>query len=67
MNDNPFVGLPCRDCGALKLRLEWRKELVAHPLGSHSLAGAQMKTSATERDWPWCVCDGCGAECRGKP
>lgn len=68
MNEtNPFQGVPCRNCGQETLRLEWRDRLIAKPLGSHSLAGAQMKTSALEVSWPWCVCDTCGAESEGKP
>jgi hypothetical protein len=66
MAENPFVGIPCRDCGQATLRLEYRKELVAKPLGTWSLAGAQMKTAAVEGEWPWCVCDNCGGESRGK-
>jgi hypothetical protein len=46
----------------MALRLVWKLE--AKPVGSYSLAGAQMKFSANEH--PWCVCDSCGAECKGK-
>lgn len=67
---NPFAGVPCRDCRAPRLRLEWRAQQVftARPLGSYSVAGAQLKASvvASAVQWPWCVCDGCGAESKGK-
>jgi len=63
---NPFAGIPCRDCGDAVLRLEYRTTLVAKPLGTWSLAGVQDKRSAVEIDWPWCVCDSCKAECKGK-
>jgi hypothetical protein len=59
---SPFAGIPCRKCGVPALRLE--KRLEARPIGSFSIAGAQTKVSALE--WPWCVCDSCGAESRGK-
>lgn len=59
---DPFDGIPCAECGQMALRLVWKLE--AKPVGSYSLAGAQMKFSANEH--PWCVCDSCGAECKGK-
>ncbi|MFZ2238016.1 MAG: hypothetical protein WAV90_00575 [Gordonia amarae] len=60
-------GLWCRHCGPEHpLRIEWRDEIVARPLGSFSLAGAQMKFSATKRQWPWAICDNCGHESKGK-
>jgi hypothetical protein len=49
-------------CGKNSPRVEWRLE--AKPIGTFSLAGQQMKVTATE--WPWLVCDGCGRESRGK-
>jgi len=53
----------CKYCGPeFPLRIERRLE--ARPIGSFSLAGAQMKLSA--REWPYAVCDGCGRESRGK-
>lgn len=61
-NDNPFLGIPCRDCHTPTLTLEWRWETA--PLGSFSLAGVQTKTTAYR--WPWCVCTTCGAESKGK-
>lgn len=67
---NPFHGLPCGECGYPALVLEMRAEtrLTARPLGSHSLAGAQLKVSAVAASvsWPWCVCRHCGRESRGK-
>lgn len=67
LNDtNPFAGTPCRACGVAALRLEWRRVLSAHPATSFSLSGAQDKFSASYVDWPYAVCDHCGAECRGK-
>lgn len=50
-------------CGyAGGLWFEWR--LQAKPIGSFSLAGAQMKVSANRE--PWIVCPPCGAEAQGK-
>jgi len=57
----------CKYCGPEQaLRIEMREEFEAKPLGSFSLAGAQIKFSATKREWPYAVCDGCGRESRGK-
>ncbi len=47
---------------AAPLRIEERIE--AKPLGTFSLAGAQMKLSGYR--WPYAVCDRCGRESRGK-
>lgn len=67
---NPFAGIPCRDCGASRLRLEWRDvtTFAAMPFGTYSLAGVQAKVSALSvvTPHPWCVCDRCGAESKGK-
>lgn len=64
---NPFVGIPCRECGSASLRLEYREETYdVRPLGTWSLSGAQMKVSAHATSWPWCVCGDCGAASRGK-
>lgn len=53
----------CQKCfQAGGLTVEYR--LTAMPIGSFSLAGAQMKVSALE--WPWLMCRHCGAECQGK-
>lgn len=58
--------VPCARCGVHALELFLKLE--ARPLGTWSLAGAQLKTSATT--WPYVRCDvgrgGCGAECRGR-
>lgn len=62
----PVPDVPCTKCGAEKLRIEMRPVLVAKPPGSYSLAGVQMKHSAVAGEWPWMVCDGCGAECEGR-
>ena len=52
----------CKHCGEeFPLRVEWR--LVAKPLGTWSLAGAQMKTVATNT--PFAICDNCGRESQG--
>lgn len=54
----------CRRCGTVgSLRIEMR--LVVKPFGEFSLAGEGVNTTATE--WPWMVCDACGAESKGKP
>ena len=56
----------CKYCHATgAIVIEWRDELHAKPLGSFSLAGHQMKVSATEVSWPWAVCTSCGHESRG--
>ncbi|MCA1008980.1 hypothetical protein LCL87_24990 [Rhodococcus hoagii] len=52
----------CPACGAAALEIEWRLE--PKPIGSHSLAGVQMKVAATS--WPWMVCRSCGVEAKGK-
>lgn len=56
------LGVPCKYCGSDKTFVVMRLEPA--PLGSFSLAGVGMKTTAKE--WPWAVCDGCGHESRGK-
>ena len=54
----------CKHCGPdHPLRIEWR--LVAKPLGTYSLAGAQTKVAATNT--PFAICDRCERECQGKP
>lgn len=64
---DPFEDIACRDCGAKALRLEMRPTVVAKPLGSHSLSGNTLKVSAVVgAGWPWCVCDACGSESKGK-
>lgn len=52
----------CPACGHEGMRIEWR--LKARPLGSFSLAGSQMKVSATET--PYLICDGCDIEAEGE-
>lgn len=60
---NPLAAATCRHCNTTgRIRVELRLE--ARPLGSWSLAGAQMKTSAVEH--PWAVCGACGHESRGE-
>lgn len=54
-DDQPVSG-SCPECGAEKLRIKMR--LRAAPVGSFSLAGAQVKFSAS--GWPYLVCGGCG-------
>lgn len=57
----------CRYCGPdFELRIEYREELEAKPLGSFSLAGMNPKFSAVKRNWPWAVCDNCGRQSRGQ-
>lgn len=64
---NPFEGMPCRECGQVALRLEFRPVIQAKPLGTHSLSGNQLKVSAHKIDrWPWCACMACGAAKPGK-
>lgn len=53
---------PCPSCGASPLELSWG--LVARPLGTWSLAGAQMKTSAVE--WATVSCPACGVQVPGR-
>lgn len=64
---NPLQGVPCRDCGNTTLYVELRLEFAAKDLGTFSLAGVQTKFSANTVQWPWAVCQSCGAESRGKP
>lgn len=53
----------CKHCGPeFPLRVEWRLE--AKPLGTWSLAGAQMKIVAANT--PFAICDSCGRECQGE-
>lgn len=60
--EGPVPGSSCPFCGYKPLRLELR--LQAKPLGTFSLAGGQVKFSATQ--WPWLVCDGCKADAPGE-
>jgi hypothetical protein len=63
MNDepipNPFVGIACRDCGARTLRLEVRIELAGD-------AVLDERGGFPATQWPFCVCDSCHSESRGK-
>lgn len=54
--------VPCPRCDNRTLTLE--EKLEARPLGTWSLAGRQVKTSAVW--WPYAVCttEGCGFEKR---
>lgn len=66
--DEQLRAHPCPSCGRHTLVLELRPTLVARPVGTWSLAGAQDKTSAYERDWPFAVCstDDCDFETRAQ-
>jgi predicted RNA-binding Zn-ribbon protein involved in translation (DUF1610 family) len=55
------VPAPCPNCQQPTLHIE--EKLKARPLGSFSLAGAQMKFSA--RAGVFLVCRSCGAEAEG--
>lgn len=44
---------PCPTCGCSQLR--FTTKLVLRPLGSWSLSGNQLKTSAVK--WPYVICD----------
>lgn len=50
--ESRLARVPCPSCGELTLRVETRLE--SRPLGTWSLAGVQLKTSA--RTWPYAVC-----------
>lgn len=63
IQEGPVPGTCARCNTDGTLRIEYRLE--AKPLGTYSLAGAQMKVAATR--WPWMVCDACGSTCRGEP
>lgn len=57
----------CKHCGpSYPLRIEYREELEAKPIGSFSLAGQQIKFSAIKREWPYAVCYNCLRESRGQ-
>ena len=62
MSTRTPLGAPCRHCGSADTWVEGRFE--PQPLGTYSIAGAQMKFAAAP--WPYAVCDGCGHESRGK-
>lgn len=45
--------IPCPSCGESQLRLTTKLE--SRPIGTWSLSGNQLKSSAVE--WPYVVCD----------
>jgi hypothetical protein len=54
----------CKHCGPEHpLHIAWR--LVPNPLGTYSIAGAQLKVTA--KKVPFAICNNCSRECRGKP
>lgn len=59
-------GVPCKYCWETAIVLELRQEFIAKPVGTFSLAGAQMKFSAIRCWWPWARCTACGHESKGK-
>jgi hypothetical protein len=62
MASNATLPQDCPSCGAAALTLSWG--LVSMPLGTFSLAGAQMKTSAVEA--AEVGCGACGAHVPGR-
>lgn len=52
VDPNPLAGLACKYCGSPDIWVEERPEIIAKPLGTWSLAGAQLKTSAVVTTWP---------------
>jgi hypothetical protein len=57
LDEPALTTVSCPQCEAVgTLSVEWK--LVARPIGSHSLAGAQVKVSA--QDTPHLVCSECG-------
>lgn len=57
----------CPNCGKNTLRLEMRMgPLKVKPIGTFSLAGAQMKMAATMEAEGFLVCNDCGFEKKGK-
>lgn len=63
--DHSDPELDCKYCGGVA-KIVWRKKLFTKPFGTFSIAGAQLKTIASEVDWPWAVCTKCGHESEGK-
>ena len=59
--DNEYHRKPCPSCGAYRIRI--LHELEVRPIGTFSLAGAQMKVSAIIV--PVLKCDNCGLTLRG--
>lgn len=62
VGERALLGVACRYCGSDRTYIEMRLE--SSPLGTFSLAGVAMKTTA--HAWPWAVCDGCQHESRGE-
>ena len=58
----PLDGALCKLCGSTDFVVIWRLE--ARPVGTFSLSGNSMKFSAQQ--WPYAVCQGCGATSRGE-
>jgi hypothetical protein len=65
IDEEQLKKLPCPQCntqGSLKLE----NRLVAKPLGSYSIAGAQPKVVATQVPHLVCTKEGCGFTLRAK-
>ena len=61
--EHQLAVLPCPDCGTVgSVRLDTRMRFRALPIGTWSLAGQQLKTSAVEERVPVLVCTVCGFE-----
>lgn len=54
--------VPCPVCEEFALVIEMRLE--SKPLGTFSVSGMQLKTSAY--NWPYLVCKNCGVTARAK-
>lgn len=54
--------ITCPVCGHVGFRVEYRKRMVAKPLGTFSLAGQQDKVSAVEEEVPAIICEGAGCD-----
>lgn len=64
LQNRELAATPCPQCEAVgTLSMQWK--LVARPLGSHSLAGAQVKLSA--RETPYIECSECRFSKAGEP
>lgn len=51
--ERQVAAIPCPRCGHTRLR--FTTKLESKPLGTWSISGNQLKTSAVE--WPYVVCD----------
>jgi len=58
---NTIEETPCPSCGEKTLRIEFK--MTIKPIGTFSLAGAQMKFSS--RMVPWLICGNCGIKAEG--